>query len=102
VLESCHAEVQAAGSMHEALQVFEHFQPDILLSDIGMPHHDGYELIKRVRELPGGDRVRAAALTALARSEDVDRALRAGFHTHVAKPVEPSHLVTVAARLANR
>ncbi|HTO03301.1 MAG TPA: PAS domain-containing protein, partial [Opitutus sp.] len=99
VLESRHAEVRAAGSMHEALEIFSGFHPHILLSDIGMPHHDGYELIRRVRELPGGE-IPAAALTALARRDDVDRALHAGFQTHVAKPVEPSELVTVTAGLA--
>lgn len=99
VLESRHAEVRAAGSMLEALEIFHDFHPHILLSDIGMPQHDGYELIKRVRELPGGE-IPAAALTALARRDDVDRALHAGFQTHVAKPVEPTQLVTVAAGLA--
>lgn len=102
VLEDCHASVQSAGSMEEALVMFGDFHPDILLSDIGMPHHDGYELIRRVRALPGGNVVPAAALTALARREDVDRALHAGFQTHLAKPVEPSKLVSLTARLANR
>ena len=101
VLEGCHAEVRAAGSMQEALAVFSDFHPDILLSDIGMPAHDGYELIQRVRELPGGKTIPAAALTALARADDVERALHAGFQTHVAKPVEPSELVHVAATLAS-
>ena len=100
VLEGRHAQVRSAGSMHEALAVFSDFQPHILLSDIGMPHHDGYELIRRVRQLPGGEHVPAAALTALARRDDVDRALHAGFQTHVAKPVEPAELVTVTANLA--
>ncbi|MEO6004579.1 MAG: PAS domain-containing protein [Opitutus sp.] len=100
VLEGCHADVRSASSMDEALRVFLNFHPHIILSDIGMPTHDGYELIRRVRELPGGDKVGAAALTALARNEDVDRALNAGFQTHVAKPVEPAKLVAVTASLA--
>jgi PAS domain S-box-containing protein len=100
VLEDCHAEVQSANSMDEALRVFTAYHPDVLLSDIGMPEHDGYELIRRVRELPGGKGVPAAALTALARSEDVDRALHAGFQTHVAKPLEPAALVLVVEKLA--
>jgi CheY-like chemotaxis protein len=102
VLEGRHAEVRSAGSMNEALAVLNEFHPHILLSDIGMPHHDGYELIRRVRDLPGGGEIRAAALTALARQDDVDRALRAGFQTHVAKPVEPAELVKVTATLAGR
>lgn len=102
VLEDCHAEVQSAASMDEALRKFTAYNPDVLLSDIGMPEHDGYELIRRVRELPGGEGVPAAALTALARAEDVDRALHAGFQTHVAKPLEPSTLVLVVEKLANQ
>ena len=86
--------------MDEALRLFLSFHPHILLSDIGMPTHDGYELIRRVRALPGGDKIGAAALTALARNEDVDRALSAGFQTHVAKPVEPAKLVAITASLA--
>jgi CheY-like chemotaxis protein/anti-sigma regulatory factor (Ser/Thr protein kinase) len=102
VLEDCHAEVQSATSMEEALRKFAACHPDVLLSDIGMPEHDGYELIRRVRELPGGEGVPAAALSALARAEDVDRALHAGFQTHVAKPLEPSALVLVVEKLASQ
>jgi PAS domain S-box-containing protein len=101
VLEDCHADVQSATSMEEALRKFTAYHPDVLLSDIGMPEHDGYELIRRVRELPGGEGVPAAALSALARAEDVDRALHAGFQTHVAKPLEPSALVLVVEKLAS-
>jgi len=102
VLEGCHAEVKAASSMDEALEAFDSFQPHVLLSDIGMPHHDGYELIRRIRSLPHGEKLPAAALTALARTDDVNRAIAAGFHTHVAKPVEPAELVSVTAHLAGR
>ncbi|HYP15875.1 MAG TPA: PAS domain S-box protein [Opitutus sp.] len=102
VLESHHAQVVAAGSVPAALAVFGDFAPDLVLSDIGMPHHDGYELMRRVRALPGGAEVPAAALTALARREDVDRALAAGFHTHLAKPVKPAELLALVASLSGR
>jgi PAS domain S-box-containing protein len=102
VLESRHAEVLAAQSMSEALEQFEQFRPHLLLSDIGMPQHDGYELIQRIRELPHGHGLPAAALTALARGEDRSRALQAGFTTHIAKPVEPAELLRVVASLAGR
>ena len=75
----------------------------MLVSDIGMPDADGYELLKRVRALgpDRGGKVPAIALTAFARSEDRTRALRAGFLVHVSKPVEPSELVaTVRASRA--
>ncbi len=95
------ADVRGAGSMDEALAVFTEFQPHLLLSDIGMPIHDGYELIARVRALPGGRRVPAVALTALARAEDRTLALRAGFQMHVAKPVEATELVALVRNLAD-
>jgi CheY-like chemotaxis protein len=79
-------------------------QPDVLISDIGMPGHDGYELIGAIRRLPAeaGGTVPAAAITAFARSEDRRRAMLAGFQTHIAKPVEPIELITVIASLAGR
>jgi CheY-like chemotaxis protein len=76
--------------------------PAIILSDIGMPGEDGYELIRKVRSLPPteGGRIPAVALTAFARSEDRQRALLAGYQLHVAKPVEPSELLTVCASIS--
>ena len=75
-----------------------------MVSDIGMPGEDGYDLIREVRALTAEDcgRVPAVALTAFARSEDRQRALLAGYQLHVAKPVEPSELLTVCASLVGR
>jgi PAS domain S-box-containing protein len=101
ILERSGAHVRTAASMHEALARFEEAQPDVLLSDISMPEHDGYELVERIRVLPGGRNVPAVALTALARSEDRTRALQAGFQLHVAKPVEAGELIAVVRNLAN-
>ena len=103
-LGQCGAEVAAAGSAAEALAAISSGAPDLLISDIGMPEEDGYELIRRVRELPaeGGGKVPAIALTAYARTEDRLHALRAGYEMHVPKPVEMAELVTVAASLARR
>jgi PAS domain S-box-containing protein len=101
ILAGRNAEVQAASSAEQALAEFKANPPDVILSDIGMPGHDGYELIKRIRELPKGTWVPAAALTALARSEDRMRALRAGFQTHVSKPVAAGELVAVVRSLAS-
>jgi CheY-like chemotaxis protein len=69
-----------------------------------MPGEDGYELIRRVRELPpeAGGRTPAVALTAYARTEDRLRAMRAGFEMHVSKPVELTELVVVIANLNRR
>jgi CheY-like chemotaxis protein len=104
VLEKCGARVTAVGSAAEALVEFERALPDVLLSDIGMPEEDGYSLITKVRSLPAGrgGQTPAAALTAYARVEDRMRVLRAGFQTHVPKPVEPAELVTIVANLAGR
>jgi CheY-like chemotaxis protein len=73
---------------------------DVILSDIGMPEHDGYSFMADVRRR--GIRIPAAALTAFARSEDRTRALNSGYQTHIAKPVEPSELVAAVAALANK
>jgi CheY-like chemotaxis protein len=100
ILERNGAAVRTAASMEEALNEYAHFSPDVVLSDIGMPGHDGYELIERLRALPGGRTVPAVALTALARSEDRTRVLRAGFQMHLAKPVESHELVAVVQNLA--
>jgi len=100
ILERNRAEVRAASSMDEALAEFTRFAPHLVLSDSGMPGHDGYELIVRLRALPGGRAVPAVALTALARSEDRTRSLRAGFQMHVAKPVDAAELVAVCQNLA--
>ncbi len=104
VLSDCSAQVLTAGSAAEALQVIESEHPDVVVSDIGMPEVDGYELLRRVRRLGrsrGGD-VPIIALTAFARSEDRTRALQAGFSVHIAKPIEPSELVATVASVSER
>jgi len=104
VLEDCSARVLTAGSAEEAVPLVESGRPDVLITDIGMPGADGYELLRRVRELgpARGGRVPAIALTAFARSEDRTRALRSGFMVHVSKPVDPSELVATVAAVAGR
>jgi PAS domain S-box-containing protein len=98
------AQILTAGSASEALALLRDARPSLLISDIGMPGEDGYELIRKVRSLPAeaGARTPAVALTAFARSEDRQRALRAGYQMHVAKPVEPSELLTVCVSLVGR
>ena len=102
VLEVQGALVKAVSSGREALEVLGRDTFDVLLSDIEMPGTDGYQLIREVRLRPTqqGGAVPAVALTAYARTEDRLRALRAGFQLHLAKPVQPSELVTVVASLA--
>jgi PAS domain S-box-containing protein len=102
VLGRCGAEVTTAGSAEEALDLLKVNRPDVLVSDIGMPGTDGYELIRQVRalSLEGGGKIPAVALTAYARAEDRLQVLRAGYQMHVAKPVELSELVAIVANLA--
>jgi CheY-like chemotaxis protein len=77
------------------------WQPDVFICDIAMPEEDGYTLIRKVRALKPeeGGQVLAVALTAYADSEDRIRALEAGFHIHVAKPIDPGLLVETIANL---
>ena len=103
-LEYCGATVRVAGSAAEALRELDTNVPDILISDIGMPGVDGYDLIKKVRSLQieSGRRVAAIALTAYTRVEDRLQALRAGYDMHVPKPVELTELCAVAHSLTRR
>jgi PAS domain S-box-containing protein len=101
MLQEAGAHVLAAASAEEGLELLRRHRPAVLLSDIGMPVTDGYELLRRVRELPAqdGGLTPAAAFTAYARPEDHQRVLRAGFQMHLAKPVLPTALVTSVAAL---
>ena len=103
-LGHCGAEVVTASSVGEALEAIRVGKFDVLVSDIGMPGEDGYELIRRLRVLPpeDGGRTPAVALTAYARTEDRLRSMRAGFEMHVSKPVELTELIVVIANLARR
>jgi CheY-like chemotaxis protein len=101
VLSATGAYVSTADSAESALRLLDEVRPDVLISDVGMPEHDGYELIRTVRERY--DRtIRAAALTAYARPEDRERALAAGFEAHITKPIDPDRLVEAIARLCNK
>ena len=103
-LEAAGARVTVAASAEQALAALDLEVPDVLITDLGMPDVDGYHFIERVRNHPN-PRVRsipAAALTAYARSDDRMKALRAGFHIHLAKPIDPAELVTTIAVLAKR
>ena len=104
VLEMRGASVKAAGSAEEAWGALEEAWPDLLLCDIGMPGEDGYQLIRRVRAHPSGRgrSLPSVALTAYAGEADRALALEAGFHLHVAKPVDPAALVDVITDLVGR
>lgn len=104
ILEACEADVEVASSAVEGILMLRRMQPDLLVSDIGMPERDGYEFIKDVRSLDAtnGGRTPAVALTAYARSEDRTRAMLAGYQVHISKPINPEEFVATLASLAGR
>ncbi len=98
------ATVISADSAKNAMELLKDQNPDVLVSDIGMPDEDGYSLIRKVRALPDEQNrnIPAIALTAFTRAQDRMRALSSGFQNHVSKPVEPDELTTVIASLTGR
>jgi signal transduction histidine kinase/integral membrane sensor domain MASE1 len=96
--------IRGAPSMTEALRAMDAQAFDVLLSDIGMPEHDGYDLIREVRARPAerGGSLPAIAFTAYAQADDRARALEAGFQVHLSKPVDPGRLVSTVATLVRR
>ena len=102
ILQHHGAVVSTAGSAVEGLALLQESRPDVLLSDLDMPDNDGYWLIAQVRALPAerGGETPAAALTAKTDPEDRARVLRAGFQFHLAKPIDMSIMIGVAAILA--
>ena len=100
VLEAAGAEVRTAASGAEALAALRVWWPTVIVSDIGMPGQDGYELIGAIRALPGGDRLPAAALTARSRYEDCARAFAAGFQAYILKPTDADQLIAAVIHLA--
>lgn len=104
VLREFGAEVRGALSTAEALKTFLEWQPDVLVSDLGLPGEDGYALIDQVRSLSReqGRDVPAAALTAHVRDEDRALALAKGYQTHIKKPVDPARLAAAVASLGKK
>ena len=100
-LEQYGAQVTAAASASEALRILEQFNPDVLVSDIGMPIEDGYALIHKIRNLPSErGKILAVALTAYTTEADQRKVLQVGFQRHVPKPTNARQLAAVVADLA--
>jgi CheY-like chemotaxis protein len=104
LLEHHGANVQVAGAVDEALQRVAHFRPSVIISDIGMPHADGYSLIRQLRARPpeSGGTTPVIALTAYARPQDRRQTAAAGFDEHLSKPVDLPELVMQVAKWGNR
>ena len=102
VLSEAGAQVETAPSAAAGFEALKRFRPHVLVSDIGMPTEDGYSFMQRVKALPraeGGD-VPGLALTAYTRTQDRERALAAGFSSHLGKPVDADSLVREVCTLA--
>jgi PAS domain S-box-containing protein len=103
LIEEQGGQCRVAASATEAFAIITEGTVNVLISDIGMPEVDGYELIRKIRATQGSAsrHIPAIALTAYARVEDRQRALLAGYQMHVAKPVEPRELIAGIASLLN-
>jgi CheY-like chemotaxis protein len=104
VLEYGGALVTVVSSARDALRTLQRVTPDAVVSDIAMPHENGYWLIREMRELEGvrGHRIPAIAITGHADVHGPDRTLEAGFDAHLTKPVDPWDLCRVIATLVRR
>jgi PAS domain S-box-containing protein len=99
MLSMCNADVRAAGSAVEALTLVRDWRPEVVVSDISMPGVDGYTFIRQLRALDEDRAIPAIAVTAHALAEDRERAFKAGFQNHIAKPVKLSELIQSIAKV---
>ena len=95
-------ETQTASTAAECLRITGEWPTDVLICDVGLPDDDGYGLLRRLRTLPEGERIPAIALTAYARPEDRAKALAAGFHAHLSKPLDPESLLRELSLVAQQ
>ena len=103
VLVTAGAQVSTAASADEALRIIAAHPFDVLVSDVGLPGEDGYELVRKVRAMgAGAGRIRAVALTAYARLEDRTKAMLSGFQMHLAKPVDARELIVTVGTLGGK
>jgi len=104
ILQHTGATIMAASSAGKALAMLERERPDVIVSDIGMPDVDGFELIRRIRRRSAGagGAIPAIALTAFTRQDDRQKAMQAGFNDYLAKPVEPTSLVAHIAQVVGQ
>jgi CheY-like chemotaxis protein len=103
VLAEVGASIMTAGSVQEAMAALKIEPPDILVSDLGIPDEDGFDLIRQIRDAGyTAQQLPAVALTAFANKDHANRALLCGFQIHIRKPVDADDLITIVADLAGR
>jgi CheY-like chemotaxis protein len=101
LLEMSGHRVAAADSGNAALSGLSGSLPQLMLIDIGLPDIDGFALARRIRELPGADRIRLIALTGYGSAEDQARATASGFDAHLIKPLDLDALEELLQRMGN-
>jgi protein-histidine pros-kinase len=99
IFEQEGTQIQSAGSVDEALALMRSWEPDLIVSDLAMPHQDGYALMRQVREITALRKLPAIAVTAHARPEDRDAALSASFDSYISKPIDREDLLSQAVKL---
>jgi CheY-like chemotaxis protein len=87
--------VRTAASGEAALELLADFQPEVVLLDLGLPGLDGYATASRLRQLPGGDRLRLIAVSGYGSEEVISRCRAAGFDQHLVKPINPAALAAL-------
>lgn len=103
ILDAAGSDARIAGSAGEALEIFEAWRPDVVLTDIAMPGTDGYGLLAAIRNRGGAARaVPVVAMTAHAGSPERTRTARAGFAEHLAKPIPPHDLIEAVRRVVEQ
>jgi len=101
LIEELGGDCRTAKDAESGLQVIQDFQPRVVLVDIGMPHIDGYETCRRIRQR-FGDGITVVALTGFGQDQDKERAARAGFNGHLTKPADPAVLVRLLVECSAR
>jgi CheY-like chemotaxis protein len=91
--------VVTAASAHAALKAARERQFDVVISDIGMPEMNGYQLAREVRMLPGYEAVPMVAVTGYSMFDDKERSINAGFNAHMTKPIDPRALLDLIEQL---
>jgi CheY-like chemotaxis protein len=102
LLTKAGANVTAVATAAEALEAYKKSRPDVIVSDIGLPGEDGYQLLQQIRTLElelKEPATPAIALTAFATNQDRRHARDAGYHKHLAKPVTPAALIAALSTL---